>query len=209
MREFFHVLHGCGHLVRRFYCIQHGQHYLLGPSWVESLGFSFPGTSLNPLFCLSRRTNLCKPDSFVNVLEECDPVVLVLILMLVLVGQLAAGACGSKKSVLQSFLIFYLSFIKLWGKSWGNDDVARSFNFSRGTWVHTHKKHQETEIRFHLKWEFDSTTLKKKLCFHSTQNKILFPLHSKQNYVFLLHSKQNSVSSLPYSINPNKERDME
>ncbi len=39
-----------------------------------------------------------------------------------------------------------------------------------------------------------STPLETKFCFHSTQNKILFPLHSKQN----------SVSRLHYSINPNR-----
>jgi hypothetical protein len=71
---------------------------------VESLGFSFPGISLDPLFCSSCRANSRKLDSFVNVLEECNPVVLVLILMLVSVGQLSAGAHGSKKSVLLAFL---------------------------------------------------------------------------------------------------------
>jgi hypothetical protein len=35
--------------------------------------------------------------------------------------------------------------------------------------------------------------LKMRFCFHSTRNKISFPLHLKQN----------SVSGLPYSINPN------
>jgi hypothetical protein len=38
-----------------------------------------------------------------------------------------------------------------------------------------------------------STPLKTKFCFHYTLNKILFPLHLKQN----------SVSGLHYSINPN------
>ncbi len=43
-------------------------------------------------------------------LEECNPVVLVLILTLVLVGRLPAGARGSKKLVLLAFLfsIHYL-----------------------------------------------------------------------------------------------------
>ncbi len=104
LREFFHVLHGCGHLVRHFYHVQRGRRYLLEPSRVESLGFSFPRISLDPLFCLSCRTNLRKPDSFVNVLEECNPVILVLILTLVSVGRLPAGACGSKKLVLLAFL---------------------------------------------------------------------------------------------------------
>jgi hypothetical protein len=36
--------------------------------------------------------------------EECDPVVLILILTLVLVGWLLALACGSKKLVLLAFL---------------------------------------------------------------------------------------------------------
>jgi hypothetical protein len=40
-----------------------------------------------------------------NVLEECDPVVLVLVLMLVLVRRPAAGAGGSKKLVLLAFLL--------------------------------------------------------------------------------------------------------
>jgi hypothetical protein len=38
------------------------------------------------------------------VLEECDPIVLVLILMLVLVGRPSAGARGSKKIALLAFL---------------------------------------------------------------------------------------------------------
>jgi hypothetical protein len=37
-------------------------------------------------------------------LEECNLVVLVLILMLALVGQLPAGAHGSKKMVLLAFI---------------------------------------------------------------------------------------------------------
>ncbi len=72
---------------------------------MESLGFSFPGTSLDPLFCSSRQTNSCNPDSFVNVLEECSPVMLVLVLTLVLVGRPSAGARGSKKLVLLAFLL--------------------------------------------------------------------------------------------------------
>ena len=38
------------------------------------------------------------------VLEECNPVVLVLVLMLVSAGRPSAGARGSKKSVLLAFL---------------------------------------------------------------------------------------------------------
>ncbi len=38
-------------------------------------------------------------------LEECDPVVLVLVLTLVLVGRPSSGARGSKKSVLLAFLL--------------------------------------------------------------------------------------------------------
>ncbi len=38
-------------------------------------------------------------------LEECNPVVLVLVLMLVLVGWSSAGARGSKKLVLLAFLL--------------------------------------------------------------------------------------------------------
>ncbi len=72
---------------------------------MESLGFCFLGTSLDPLFCLSRRTNSRKPDSFVKVLEECVPIVLVLVLTLVLVGRPSAGAPGSKKLVLLAFLL--------------------------------------------------------------------------------------------------------
>jgi hypothetical protein len=49
--------------------------------------------------------NSRKPDSLVNVLEECNHIVLVLILTLVLVKQLAsAGAHGIKKLVLLAFL---------------------------------------------------------------------------------------------------------
>ena len=72
---------------------------------MESLGFSFPGTSLDPLFCLSCQTNSRKPDSFVNVLEECNPVVLVLVLTRVPVGRPSDGARGSKKSVLLAYLL--------------------------------------------------------------------------------------------------------
>ncbi len=72
---------------------------------MESLRFSFPGISPDPLFCLSRRTNSRKPGSFVKVLEECNPVVLVLVLMLVSVGRPSAGARGSKKLVLLAFLL--------------------------------------------------------------------------------------------------------
>ena len=38
-------------------------------------------------------------------LEECNPVILVLVLMLVLVGRPSAGARGSKKLVLLAFLL--------------------------------------------------------------------------------------------------------
>jgi hypothetical protein len=104
LREFFHVLHGRGHLVCHSYHIKRGRRYLLKPSQVESLGLSFPAISSDPLFCLSCRMNLRKPDSFVNVLEECNPIILILILMLVPVGRPSTGACGSKKSVLLAFL---------------------------------------------------------------------------------------------------------
>ncbi len=73
---------------------------------MESLRFSFPGgILLDPLFCSSRRTNSRKPGSFVKVLEECNPIVLILVLMLVLVGRPSAGARGSKKVVLLAFLL--------------------------------------------------------------------------------------------------------
>jgi hypothetical protein len=39
------------------------------------------------------------------VLEECNPIMLVLVLTLVLVGQPSAGARGSKKLVLLAFLL--------------------------------------------------------------------------------------------------------
>jgi hypothetical protein len=72
---------------------------------VESLGFSFPGTSSDPLFCSSHLTNSRKPVSFVNVLEECNPVVLVLVLTLMSVRRPSAGARSSKKLVLLAFLL--------------------------------------------------------------------------------------------------------
>jgi hypothetical protein len=40
-----------------------------------------------------------------RLLEECNPVVLVLVLMLVLVGRPSAGARGSNKLVLLAFLL--------------------------------------------------------------------------------------------------------
>ncbi len=181
-------------------------------------------------------------------LEECNPVTLVLVLMLALVGQPSTGARGSKNLVLLAFLLsirllrnYEHSIILEWATQ-GNDDVTRSlaqrscFCSNRGTWVLTHEKHQETKDPFpsHTETEFRfqdtktilsetpklyffvtsklsisktlklsvsetpkrnsvSTPLKTKFCFHSSQNKILFPLHSKQN----------SVSGLHYSINPN------
>ncbi len=105
LRESLHVLHGHGHLFRHFYRIQHGWRHLLEPSQVESLRFSLPWISPDPLFCLSCRTNSRKPGSFVKVLEECKPVVLVLVIMLVLVGRPSAGARGGKKMVLLAFLL--------------------------------------------------------------------------------------------------------
>jgi hypothetical protein len=45
-----------------------------------------------------------KHDRGQGLLEECDPVILVLILMLVSVRRPSAGARGSKKSVLLAFL---------------------------------------------------------------------------------------------------------
>ncbi len=132
--------------------VQRGRHHLLEPSQVESLRFSFPGISLDPLFCSSCRTNSHKHDSFIKVLEECNPVVLVLVLMLVLVGRPSALARGSKKSVLLAFLLsicllrnYEHSIILEWATQ-GNDDVTRSlaqrsrFHFNRSTWVHMHKK---------------------------------------------------------------------
>ncbi len=41
----------------------------------------------------------------VVLLEECNPVILVLVLMLVLVGRPSTGAQGSKKLVLLAFLL--------------------------------------------------------------------------------------------------------
>ncbi len=43
-------------------------------------------------------------------LEDCNPIMLVFVLMLVLVGQSSAGACSSEKSVL---LAFFLSICHL------------------------------------------------------------------------------------------------
>jgi hypothetical protein len=40
-----------------------------------------------------------------TLLEECNPIVLVLVLMLVLVGRPSAGAHGSKKLILLAFLL--------------------------------------------------------------------------------------------------------
>jgi hypothetical protein len=105
LRESLRVLHGRGYLFRHFYHVQRGRRHLLEPSQVESLRFSFPGILPDPLFCSSCQANSRKPDSFVKVLEECDPVVLVIVLTLVLVGRPSAGARGSKKMVLLAFLL--------------------------------------------------------------------------------------------------------
>ena len=52
-------------------------------------------------------TNFKNLKKKVDVLEECNPIVLVLVLTLVLVGRPSAGARGSKKICFPSFLIFY------------------------------------------------------------------------------------------------------
>ncbi len=78
-------------------------------------------------------------------LEECGPVVLVLVLTLVSVRRPSAGARGSKKSVLLAFLFSichlqnYDKTIILERATQGNNDVTRSlaqrscFCFNRGT----------------------------------------------------------------------------
>ncbi len=109
--------------------------------------------------------NLNRFECMFLMLEECNPIVLVLVLMLVLVGRPSAGARGSKKSVLLAFLLsirllqnYEHSIILEWATQ-GNDDVTRSldkrsrfrfytrslpqrshFCFNRSTWVRTHKK---------------------------------------------------------------------
>jgi hypothetical protein len=85
-------------------CLSHLEWNLLDSLFVGFLWILF--------FCLSRRTNSCKPDCFVNVLEECDLVALVLILTLVLVGRLPPEFVAVKIDF-TSFLIFNLSFLKL------------------------------------------------------------------------------------------------
>ncbi len=62
---------------------------------LDSLHFSCPPTIA---------TEQCKLNLIV-VLEECNPVVLILVLTLVSVGRPSAGACGSKKLVLLAFLL--------------------------------------------------------------------------------------------------------
>jgi hypothetical protein len=133
-----------------------------------TLGFSFPGTSLDPLFCLSCWTNSRTTDSYVNVLEECNPVVLVLILTLVSVGRPSTGAHGSKESVLLAFL-FPIRHSQNYEENHGEMMMQRDLSTSTVVreYVRT-KKHQETEIRFHSKQDFVSTPLETKFCFHST-----------------------------------------
>jgi hypothetical protein len=144
-------------------------------------------------------------------LEECNPVVLVLILTLVSVGRLPPGARGRKKSILLAFLFSihhlqnYEQTIILEWATQRNDDVTRSlaqrscFHFNRGTWVRTHKKTPGNKIPFptHTEMEF---------CFRDTKT-IPFPRH--QNYSvsetpklfcfqdtkteFCFHSTQNKI----------------
>ncbi len=210
LREFFHALHGRSHLVRHFYPIQHGRRYLLEPSWVESLGFSFPDTSLGPLFCSSCQTNSRKPDSFKNVLKECNPVVLVLILMLVSVGPASAGARGSKKNLfyyLSYFLfVIYKTLRKIMGKWWCSKIFCSKISFQLQPWyVSTYAQKtsgNKNPFPSHTETEFCFRDTKTEFRFHSTQNKILFPLHSKWISVSTPLEKK-SVSGLHYSINPN------
>jgi hypothetical protein len=200
LREFFHVLHGCSHLVRRFYHVQRGQRYLLEPSRVESLGFSFPGTSSDPLFCSSCRTNSHKPDSFVNVLEECNPVILVLVLMLVSVGRPSAGARGSKQSVLLAFLlsIHHLrNYEEKHGEMMMYQDLSLKDLVSTSTVVCEYVCTKNIRKRKSI---FVSETLRNGIPFP-------FPRHSKMEFRFRFPNtlKWNSVSisGLHYSINPN------
>jgi hypothetical protein len=63
-----------------------------------------------PLGCGGQQNKQCKKCTYVagnldsHVLEECNPIVLVLVLTLVLVGRPSAGARGSKKMVLLAYL---------------------------------------------------------------------------------------------------------
>ncbi len=146
----------------------------------DLFGFFFRGISLDPFLCSSCWMNSRKRNSFVNALEECNPVVLVLILTLVSVGRLPPELVVVKIDF-ASFLIIYSSFTNNYILEWatkGNDNVVRSFaqrfcfNFNRGTWVRMHEKtpgngnpfpsHTETEFRFQ-----DTET---EFCFHSKQN---------------------------------------
>ncbi len=95
LREFYRILHDLAHLVRHFQHVQHGQRYLLEPSQLDSLGFSFLFVSPD---------KLTQTYSFVNVLEECNPVVLILILTLVLVGWLQPELLVAKP-ILLAFLL--------------------------------------------------------------------------------------------------------
>ncbi len=159
---------------------------------------------LDSLFCLSHRTNSGKPGSFVNVLEKCNPVVLVLILTLVLVGRLSAGARGSKKSVLLAFLLSIRHSQNYNILEWGtqrNNNISRffsqrsRFNFNRGTWVLTHEKipgngnpllfprHSKTKFRFHFQ---DTPKQNSVLVSKTLQNGIPFPFprHSETEFHF-------------------------
>jgi hypothetical protein len=119
------------------------------------------------------------------VLEECDPVVLVLVLTLVLVGRPSAGARSSKKSVLLAFL-FSIRHLQNYKEKHGEMMMYQGLLLkdlvSTSTMVHEYvrmKKHQETEIHFlvtrkrnfvseTLKWNSVSIPLETKFCFHST-----------------------------------------
>jgi hypothetical protein len=78
-----------------------------GISWILFLWDLFGSSSL---FVLPDK--IMQTYSFVNVLEECSPVVLVLILTLVLVGRLLPELVVVKVHF-TSFLTIYLSFTKL------------------------------------------------------------------------------------------------
>ncbi len=87
-------------------------------------------------------------------MEECDPVMLLLVLMLVLVGRPSAGARGSKKMVLLAFLLsirHLQNYEEKHGEMMMYQDLLLKDLISTSTVVREYvqtKKHQEMEIRF-------------------------------------------------------------
>jgi hypothetical protein len=123
------------------------------------------------------------------VLEECNPVVLILVLMLVLVGRPSAEACGSKKMVLLAFLLSIChlqNYEEKHGEMMMQQDLSLKDLVSTSTMVREYVRTNNIRKR---KSVFVSKTLRNGIPFP-------FPRHSKTEFCFCFQDtpKQDSVS---------------